>query len=47
MKLIKIKCNKCQHEWSPRVEDVRVCPKCHSLRWDKDINIENQRVGVS
>lgn len=36
MNLKKLKCNRCGHEWVPRVEDVRVCPKCRSLRWDKD-----------
>ena len=35
MKVHKIKCNQCGYEWIPRIEDVRICPKCHSLRWDK------------
>lgn len=36
MILSKLKCNQCGHEWIPRVEDVRACPKCRSLRWDKE-----------
>lgn len=31
-----LKCNQCGHEWRPRIEDPRICPKCHSLRWDKE-----------
>ncbi len=36
MKLPILKCKKCGHEWTPRTDDVRVCPKCRSLRWDRD-----------
>jgi len=36
MKLLKVKCKKCGHEWIPRTDDVRLCPKCHSVRWDKE-----------
>ena len=32
----KVKCKQCGHEWIPRIEDPRICPKCHSLRWDKE-----------
>jgi Zn finger protein HypA/HybF involved in hydrogenase expression len=33
----KLHCNQCGHEWWPRTDDVRQCPKrsCHSLKWDK------------
>ena len=34
-KLNYFKCQKCLHEWIPRIKDVRVCPKCHSYRWDQ------------
>ena len=27
-------CKRCGHEWNPRKEDVRVCPKCKSAYWD-------------
>ena len=30
-----MKCNQCGHMWLPRVEDVRQCPKCRSLHWDR------------
>ncbi len=35
-KLNYFKCKKCNHEWVPRIADVRVCPKCHSYLWDVD-----------
>ncbi len=30
----KIKCLRCNHEWTPRKEVVRVCSKCKSAYWD-------------
>ena len=36
LKLQILKCKRCGHEWIPRVEDVRMCPKCKSVRWDKE-----------
>jgi len=30
----KIKCQRCQHEWLPRVEGVKECPKCKSRLWN-------------
>ena len=36
MKLPKLKCNRCQHEWSPRKEtEPKTCPKCNSPYWNK------------
>ena len=28
-------CVKCGHNWEPRSENPRRCPKCHSRRWNK------------
>jgi len=44
MKLTKLKCNQCGHEWLPRIEDHRQCPnpKCRSLRWDKPNRIRKE-----
>ena len=36
--LIKLTCQRCGHTWTPRVEDVRICPRCKSIRWDKPKN---------
>ena len=30
----KLKCQKCQHEWLPRVTYVKECPKCKSRIWN-------------
>jgi len=35
VKIIKVKCLRCGHEWVPRQSVIRVCPKCHSPYWDK------------
>ncbi len=33
------KCERCEHEWITRSEDVPiVCPKCKSPYWDKPLN---------
>lgn len=31
-----VECKVCGHAWYPRSPDERprLCPKCHSLRWD-------------
>jgi len=31
----KLKCLRCNHEWVPRREEVKRCPKCNSPYWDK------------
>ena len=39
IRLNHLKCKKCGHEWVPRKEEVFVCPKCHSFKWnDKNVN---------
>ena len=30
----RLECQRCGHQWYPRVKDVRVCPKCHTPYWD-------------
>ena len=34
MALVKMVCKRCGYEWTPRVEQVRQCPKCRSVKWD-------------
>jgi len=36
VKLTKLKCERCGHEWIPRTEEVIVCPKCKSPYWNKE-----------
>lgn len=34
--LPRLKCNQCDHEWSPRnTEPPLSCPKCKSYKWAK------------
>jgi len=39
IKIQKIGCKRCGHNWIPRTEEIRVCPKCHSAYW----NVERKR----
>ena len=32
--IARLKCKRCNHEWTPRKEDVRICPNCRSPYWD-------------
>jgi hypothetical protein len=31
----KIKCLRCEHDWTPRGKDIRICPKCKSPYFDR------------
>ena len=35
IEVTKLHCEKCGHDWVPRQEDVRICPKCKSARFDR------------
>lgn len=35
IKLLKLKCKRCGHQWIPRKIEVRICPKCKSPYWDR------------
>lgn len=39
VKVIKLKCKRCEHEWIPTQEEIYSCPKCHSPKW----NIEKEK----
>lgn len=41
IKINKIVCKRCEHQWVPTQEVIRVCPKCKSPYWDKDKNEKN------
>ena len=34
IKIEKLNCKRCGHTWTPRKEEVRICPKCKSPYWD-------------
>ncbi|HQG81542.1 MAG TPA: hypothetical protein PLC37_11015 [Smithellaceae bacterium] len=31
----QMNCLRCGHTWTPRQEEVRICPKCKSPYWDR------------
>ncbi len=31
-----IACKRCGHRWIPRITEVRVCPRCKSVWFDKE-----------
>jgi Zn finger protein HypA/HybF involved in hydrogenase expression len=33
VRLVKLRCSRCGHTWTPRKPVVYVCPKCHSPKW--------------
>lgn len=35
MKIKKVMCKRCGHEWVPRQSEIRTCPKCKSPYWDR------------
>lgn len=35
IKIQKLECLRCSHKWTPRKNDIRLCPKCKSAYWDK------------
>ena len=39
VKLPRLKCLRCGHEWVPQQEEVNMCPKCKTKSWDKLIDI--------
>jgi Zn finger protein HypA/HybF involved in hydrogenase expression len=41
IKIQKLKCLQCGHEWTPRHDDVRKCPNCQSVYWDKPKEADN------
>lgn len=45
VKLPRLKCLRCGHVWIPRSErDIRLCPKCKSIRWDEPLVIKSNSI---
>ena len=34
VKISKVSCLRCGHEWTPRGEDITICPLCKSKKFD-------------
>jgi Zn finger protein HypA/HybF involved in hydrogenase expression len=32
----QLTCKRCEHTWTPRKSEIRICPKCKSPYWDKE-----------
>ena len=43
IRLQKLKCLRCDHQWIPRIINIRVCPKCHSPYWNKPRKKNNDK----
>ena len=39
----QLKCKRCGYEWNPRKQDVRLCPKCKSIYWDRERKPKTQK----
>jgi len=35
IKIQKLHCERCGHTWTPRRDEVIICPKCKSPYWNK------------
>ncbi len=35
VRVAKLVCKRCGHDWYPRQADVRICPNCKSANWDR------------
>ena len=33
--MIKKICKRCGYEWTPRIQEIRRCPRCKSYLWEK------------
>ena len=41
-KLQTLKCNRCGHDWIPRVNPIQ-CPKCKSYYWNEDREYDKRK----
>jgi predicted Zn-ribbon and HTH transcriptional regulator len=33
----RLLCQRCSHEWTPRIPDVVRCPRCKNPRWNEPV----------
>lgn len=43
LELLTLECLRCGHKWTPRSDDVRLCPKCKTPYFDKPKPIVKDR----
>jgi len=46
-KVPTIHCKRCNHEWNPRTNDPKKCPKCGSYNWNTERDTPARHVMVS
>jgi len=42
IKIKKIRCLQCGHSWVPRKEEIKKCPRCQSMEFDKPKKIKGK-----
>jgi hypothetical protein len=45
IKLQKLKCIECEHEWLPRVKQPLKCPRCQTYGWDSALESDKKKEG--
>ena len=43
LKMQRIKCLRCGHDWLPRQLEIRMCPKCKSPYFDVPKKVKEKR----
>ena len=43
IQITKLVCKRCGHKWVPKKEEIRQCPKCKSVWWDKEKNDDKRK----
>jgi len=46
IKINNLNCQRCGHTWVPKIENVKVCPKCKSPYWDKPRRTKNEHISI-
>lgn len=41
--LPEYQCKRCLHQWTPRIPNPTVCPRCKSAYWDKDKRVKQNK----
>ena len=45
IKIMKLECKRCGHQWTPRKAEVTICPKCNSAYWNREKKNNHEGVG--
>jgi len=42
-----LECKKCGHKWVPRRLQIKMCPRCKSIKWQKGKNVKKELLRLS